>query len=372
MKTFDSIHQEEFLSLLEELCQIPAPSGQEEARASFIQNWIDRECKLATVIDNAKNVRLPINCQNSSDITLLMAHTDTVFSDIVPMPVLRTDTRITSPGVGDDTACVAMLLLLLKYKKQDFYDSQKSFLFAWNSCEEGLGNLKGCRQIMADYAGRITQVISFDGGVAGICNHAVGSLRYQVSLYTKGGHSYNDFGEENAIHAMSCLIAKLYELKVPSTGRNTYNVGTINGGTSVNTIAQSCSCLFEYRSDMRENLAAMDAFFHHTLDAFAKSHPNIKIERKLVGERPCTGDVDPKAQQELTALALDSITRISGLAPVVSSGSTDCNIPLSLGIPAICFGGLMGDGVHTREEYVTISALMQEARIIEDFLENLI
>lgn len=372
MKTFDSIHQEEFLSLLEELCRIPAPSGQEDARASFIQNWIDRECKLTAVINDAKNVLLPVNCENSSDITLLMAHTDTVFPDTDPMPVMRTDTRIASPGVGDDTACVAMLLLLLKYRKQDFYDSQKSFLFAWNSCEEGLGNLKGCRQIMAGYAGRISQVISFDGGVSGICNHAVGSLRYRVSLYTKGGHSYNDFGNENAICAMSCLIAKLYELEVPSTGRNTYNVGTISGGTSVNTIAQSCCCLFEYRSDMHKNLASMDAFFHRTLDVFAKSHPNVKIEWELVGERPCTGDVDPKAQQALTALALDSITRISGAAPFVSSGSTDCNIPLSLGIPSICFGGLMGDGVHTREEYIDIPALMQEARIIEDFLEKLI
>ena len=372
MKTFDQTHQEEFLSLLEELCRIPAPSGQEDARASYIQNWILQKCSLNAVIDEAKNVLVPINCQDSRAITLLMAHTDTVFPDTTPMPVLRTNTRITSPGVGDDTACVAMLMLLLKYRKQDFYDSQKSFLFAFNSCEEGLGNLKGCRQIMNDYEKRIAQVISFDGGVAGICNHAVGSLRYQVSLHTKGGHSYNDFGNENAIHAMSRLIAALYELEVPSTGRNTYNVGTINGGTSVNTIAQSCCCLFEYRSDLRENLAEMDAFFHSTLDAFSQSHPRIRLEWELVGKRPCTGDVNPNAQQALTNLALDSITRIGGSVPVVSSGSTDCNIPLSLGIPAICFGGLMGDGVHTREEYVSIPSLMLEARIIEDFLENLI
>lgn len=372
MKTFDQTHQEELLSLLEKLCRIPAPSGQEDARVSHIQNWLFQECELDAIIDEAKNVLVPINCQDSKTITLLMAHTDTVFPDTTPMPVVRTDTRIASPGIGDDTACVAMLMLLLKYKKQDFLNSHKSFLFAFNSCEEGLGNLKGCRRIMKDYEGHITQVISFDGGVAGICNHAVGSLRYEVCLRTKGGHSYNDFGSENAIHAMSCLICALYELKVPSVGRNTYNVGTINGGTSVNTIAQSCSCLFEYRSDLRENLAFMDTFFHRTLDAFCQSHPQVKLEWTLVGERPCTGDVDPDKQQALTDLALDSISGISGSAPVVNSGSTDCNIPLSLGIPAICFGGLMGDGVHTREEYVTISALMQEARIIEDFLENLI
>lgn len=372
MKTFDPIHQEEFLSLLEVLCRIPAPSGQEELRASFIQNWLSQECGLTAVIDKVQNVLVPINHSDAKNFTLLMAHTDTVFPDTVPMPVVRTDTHIASPGVGDDTACVAMLMLLLKYRQQEFFRSENNFLFAFNSCEEGLGNLKGCRQILSDYAGRIARVISFDGGVAGICSHAVGSLRYQISLYTKGGHSYNDFGSANAIHTMSCLINELYQLKVPATGRNTYNVGTIDGGTSVNTIAQSCSCLFEYRSDIRENLASMDAFFHRTLDAFSQSHPQVTIKRTLVGERPCGGDVDPDAQQALTALALDSIVRISGFTPIIGSGSTDCNIPLSLGIPAICFGGLMGDGVHTREEYVTISSLIQEARIIEDFLEKLI
>lgn len=362
----------ELVDLLEDLCRIPAPSGREEKRASFIRDWILRECSLPAFVDDAANVLVEINCDNRGPVTLLMAHTDTVFPDLTPLPVLRTGNRIVSPGAGDNTACVAILMLLLKYKRQELCSCRKSVLFAFNSGEEGLGNLKGCRRIMETYRGRIEEAVSFDGGVRDICCRAVGSVRYQVSVRTRGGHSYNDFGNANAIEIMAGLIGDLYRLQVPSSGKNTYNVGTITGGTSVNTIAQSCSCLFEYRSDIRDNLALMDHFFHSVLEKLRSEHPKIQVEAKLLGERPCSGDVDQKKQQALTDLAADSIRRISGRTPEAGSGSTDCNMPLSLGIPAVCFGGLIGDGVHTREEYVDIPSLLQEARIIDDFLQKLL
>lgn len=288
------------------------------------------------------------------------------------MPVLRTETEIHSPGVGDDTACAAILMIYLKNHKQELQSCRKPLLFAFNSCEEGLGNLKGCRQIMKDYGERICAVTSFDGGVDGICNHAVGSLRYQVTICTEGGHSYNDFGKENAIEAMAELIRRICQMTVPETGRSTYNVGTITGGTSVNTIAQSCCCLLEYRSDIKANLEQMDNYFHRTLETLKKERPRIRLTIKLVGERPCTGAVDSDDLQALTDRAENSIKKITGKAPHIGSGSTDCNIPLSLGIPAVCFGGLIGGGVHTREEYVSIPALMQEASIIEDYIGNTI
>lgn len=381
--------QEELITLLTALCRIPAPSGQEGRRAGFIQRWLRDECGLAAFIDGAQNVLMPFSFPVSPSCSidaapvsafqktcfpapLFMAHTDTVFPDTEEMPVSRSGGRLYSPGVGDDTACVAILMLYLKYKKQELLDSRKPLLFAFNSCEEGLGNLKGSRRIMEDYGRFISQVTSFDGGVKGICNHAVGSLRWQITIRTKGGHSYNDFGNANAIEVMSGLIRQLYLQKVPDTGRSTYNVGTISGGTSVNTIPQSCTCLFECRSDIRENLAQMEESFQQILKRLQKARPDIRISVSLVGERPCGGNVNAEKQQTLTRRALSSIRKISGQTPVVGSGSTDCNIPLSMGIPAICFGGLMGDGVHTREEYVTIPALLQEAAIIEDYLDGAI
>ena len=377
--------QEELIQLLMTLCRIPAPSGQEQRRAAFIQNWLQAECGLTGFLDEALNVLVPFSFpavplstgkdmaaspEVSSPALLFLAHTDTVFPDQSEMPVSRSSDRISSPGVGDDTACVAVLMLYLKYKKQKLFSCKKPLLFAFNSCEEGLGNLKGSRRIMEDYGRFICEAVSFDGGVNGICNHAVGALRWQITIRTTGGHSYNDFGNTNAIEAMSDLIRRLYLLKIPENGRNTYNVGTISGGTSVNTIAQSCTCLFECRSDLRENLKQMEQDFQCTLSRLKADRPDIHLELSLVGERPCGGNVDPQKQEALTRRAQSSIQKISGRLPVIGSGSTDCNIPLSLGIPAVCFGGLLGDGVHTREEYVTIPALLQEAAIMEDYLDR--
>lgn len=432
---------QELINLLMELCRIPAPSGQEEKRAAFIQNWLYQELSISDmensnskntcpdtsklkspaniriITDTAKNVLVHIHPQLSGAMPLFMAHTDTVFPDTEPMPCslsfpdtipqedLESCAHISSPGVGDDTACVAILMLYLKYYKDWLLSLNRPLLFAFNSCEEGLGNLKGCRQIMKDYGNRICHVTSFDGGVNGICNHAVGSLRYEITIHTRGGHSYNDFGNRNAIQSMCKLIQQLYQMQVPSTGRNTYNVGTISGGTSVNTIAQSCSCLFEYRSDTKANLEWMNQYFLQTIASIKEKSPDIHLDLNLVGERPCMGNVDLAAQQWLTNLALESIDRITTAAPAdmathvnttvapadtatrqkttvtpvdmatrttqafVGAGSTDCNIPLSMGIPAICFGGLLGDGVHTREEYVTVPLLIQEAYIMEDYLQ---
>ncbi len=363
-------NRKELCSLLEELCAIPAPSGQEDLRAAFISQWLSH-LGLNPVIDEAKNVLVSFHCETSSSITLLMAHTDIVFPDLETLPVKRTRNRIYSPGVGDDTACVAILMLFLKDHLQTLLSSSVPLLFAFNSCEEGLGNLKGCRQIMETYQGRICQAVSFDGGVNGICNHAVGSLRYEISIQTKGGHSYNDFGNDNAIEAMAYLIQKLYQLKVPAHGKNTYNVGTIQGGTSVNTIAQDCKCLVEYRSDKKEYLEQMKEYFSNTLGLLKRERPNLAVKVTLMGERPCMGDVNPKAQETLTLLASKALSSYSRHPLPIGPGSTDCNIPLSLGIPAVSFGGLLGSGVHTREEYVNISELLEIKKILEDFIYSL-
>lgn len=363
-------NKNELCCLLEELCAIPAPSGQEDLRVSFISQWLFR-LGLHPIIDTAKNVLVPFHCETSSRITLLMAHTDTVFPDTKTLPVKCTRERIYSPGVGDNTACVAILMLFIKHHLQALLSSSVPLLFAFNSCEEGLGNLKGCRQIMETYQGRICQVISFDGGVNGICNHAVGSLRYEISIRTKGGHSYNDFGNDNAIEAMALLIQKLYQLKVPAHSKSTYNVGTIQGGTSVNTIAQGCKCLVEYRSDKKEHLEQMNEYFSRTVESLKRERPKLTLEVTLVGERPCMGEVDPKAQEALTLLASKALAVYSRHPLPIGPGSTDCNIPLSLGIPAISFGGLLGGGVHTREEYVNISEFLDMEKVWETFSYSL-
>lgn len=362
--------REELLNLLEKLCRIPAPSGYEDRRTAFITDWLQKEARIPSSTDSAKNVLVFFGprAAGGKKLTLLTAHTDTVFPDMEPMPLVRDEHRISCPGVGDNTACVAILMLYLKYRKGELEASPVPLLFAFNTCEEGLGNLKGIRRLLEDYAEQIREVTAFDGGVKGICNQAVGSLRYQVTIRTRGGHSFNDFGNASAVEAMTDLIQRIYRLPVPDNGKNTYNVGTIQGGTSVNSIPQSCTCLLEYRSDCRESLSIMKENFRQMVQRFQQQRSGIHLEMSLIGERPCSGKVDPAALSSLTRRASASIKAIAGTTPTIGSGSTDCNIPLSLGIPAICFGGLLGDGVHTREEYVQIPAFLTEAAVIDDYL----
>lgn len=369
----ETILKQELPDLLEALCRIPAPSGQEDGRIAFIGDRL-QEYSIPFFVDTAKNLLIFFGPQDTAarKRILLSAHTDTVFPDTKPMPLTRDEERICCPGAGDNTACAAILLLYLKYARQALEQSPKPLLFAFNSCEEGLGNLKGIRRIMETYGDRIQEATAFDGGVSGVCREAVGSLRYQVTIRTRGGHSFNDFGNASAVEAMTDLIQRLYRMPLPEVGKNTYNVGTIQGGTSVNSIPQSCTCLLEYRSDCRESLAAMKNNFQQVLHHFRQQRSGLHLEMSLMGERPCSGRVNRNAMEELVQRAVSSISAVTGEYPSVGSGSTDCNIPLSMGIPAVCFGGLVGGGVHTREEYVSLPALRQEARIIEEYLRRTI
>ncbi len=342
--------------LCKTLCAIPAPSHQEKKRADFIRRWLIAAGGEQTVIDSAQNVLVPFRCEESNAITLFMAHTDTVFPDMEPIAVTERDGKLFAPGIGDDTSNVAILMMLVRMLLQSGAEPENGVLFAFNSCEEGLGNLKGCRRIMDDYAGRIKEVISFDGYYDSICNRAVGSARYRVEVKTKGGHSYAAFGNVSAIHILSAMITTLYTLKLSSeTDRTTYNAGCISGGTSVNTIAQQAEMLFEYRSDKKEGMDRMKQFFDSVIQAYRSME--AEINTTLLGERPCMGMVDPAAEAALTIKAAECIKAVTGIEAPEKASSTDCNIPFSLGIPAVSFGLLNGGGAHTREEWVEIDSL---------------
>jgi di/tripeptidase len=250
------------------------------------------------------------------------------------------------------------MMMVAKYVFANKLQSDKGILFVANSCEEGLGNLKGGRQIMKDYAGRVTEFYTFDGGYAHIVNKCVGSHRYQIDFTSKGGHSFGAFGNTNAIAVMSQLITELYKCQVPvkEGTKTTYNVGLVEGGTSVNTIAQSSKMLFEYRSDDLDCLAQMQKFFNDTVKKVqANTDAQIKVE--LIGERPCGGKVDQAKLDQMTNDIIEICEKYSGEPCAINSGSTDCNIPMSLGVPAVCVGSHKSWGAHKREEYIYLSSL---------------
>ena len=335
---------------LKELCHIPAPSHCEHKRSDYCKNWLEKHGAKGVYIDEAQNVIFPINCDGSDEITVFAAHTDTVFPDMEPMPYHDDGNKIFCPGVADDTASVAILLLTSKFFMEKKLCPNKGIMFVLNSAEEGLGNLKGVRKLFENYAGRIATFITLDSTFKLIIDRAVGSHRYEVKITTEGGHSYNKFGNQNAIAELSNIIKEIYNIKVPTKPgtKTTYNVGVIEGGTSVNTIAQSAKMLCEYRSDDKECLEYMGNQFKKIFDKAAKE---TSIEVNMVGDRPCS-DIEPIKIDKLKKRIAPIIEEIIGENVEFVSGSTDCNIPLSLGVSAICIGTDIHDKTHTREEWI--------------------
>ena len=355
-RDFIKEHDAELVDLIRTLCAIPAPSNQEEQRALFCQDWLTRAGGKAVIIDDALNVVCPVG-DVRGEVVVIMAHTDTVFPDLEPLPLSEREGRIYCPGVCDDTTNLALLMMTAKYVLQAGLRPECGLVFAANAGEEGLGNLKGSKKLMADYGGRTREVISLDGTWEHLCNQAVGSARYRVVLKTEGGHAFSDFGNRNAIHLLASLIASLYALKVPqeSNSRSTYNVGQISGGTSVNTIAEQAEMLVELRSDSEKCLAELEAMFSALIEAY--SNMGAAIQVTTVGRRPCSGQLKPGLQEALTERYTAIVRQETGQMPEIVSGSTDCNIPLAMGIPAVSCGAFLGAGFHTRGEWLDLAGL---------------
>lgn len=362
MKSYIETNRTAMLDMLAALCAIPAPSHFEHKRAAYCKEWLQNAGAQGVYIDEAQNVVFPLNCENSKQITVFVAHTDTVFPDMEPMPYIDDGKKIHCPGVGDDTASLAVLLMLAKYYVQNKICPPEGILFVCNSCEEGLGNLKGTRKIFKDFHGRIKQFISLDSNLDCINDHCAGSHRYEVEVLTEGGHSFQCFGKANAICELSKIIAEICRIEVPKKAgcRTTYNVGSISGGTSVNTIAQSAKMLCEYRSEDKDCLAFMEEKFTSIFEA-ARSE-NVQVNVTKIGDRPC-GDIDDAEIEKRRKLVKPIIEDVIKAPVTFKSASTDCNIPLSMGIPALCIGVYTGGGAHTREEWVEKESLQQGLEI---------
>lgn len=346
------------LELLEQLCRIPAPSHNEEKRAEYCKKWLENIGAEGVYIDDALNTVFPLNCEGSDKITVFVAHTDTVFPDTEPMPYIDDGEIIHCPGVGDDTASLAVLLMCAKFFVENKLSPKNGILFVANSCEEGLGNLKGTRKIFENYAGRIESFVSLDSNIDSIADCCVGSHRYNVTVKTEGGHSFGKFGNENSIFRLAEIVTEIYKIKVPEAegSKTTYNVGIISGGTSVNTIAENASMLCEYRSDNADCLKIMQSKFEEIFEAARGEKVEVNVTR--VGERPCAENLDPDKQEAHVKRLSDVVESVIGKTPKRHSSSTDCNIPMSLGIPSVCVGVYVGGGAHTRAEWVNKKSLI--------------
>ena len=362
IKSYVSENKEQMYQTLKELCSIPAPSHFEHKRAQYCKKWLENIGATDVYIDEALNVVFPVNCTKSKEITVFVAHTDTVFPDREPMPYIDDGEKIHCPGVADDTASVVVLLMMAKFFVEKNILPENGVMFVCNSCEEGLGNLKGTRQIFKDYDGRISKFISFDSDLTNITEKCVGSHRYEVEVRTEGGHSFEEFGKINALTELSKIITEIYKIEVPQKcgTKTTYNVGMVSGGTSVSTIAQTAKMLCEYRSDDMECLNTMQTKFEAIFKS-ARSE-GVEVEVTKVGDRPCS-NIDFSKVEEIKNIAVPIINDVVAGELKFNSGSTDCNIPLSLGVPALCIGVNKHEGIHTRQEWVEKKSLIMGTEI---------
>lgn len=356
----------EHLALLKSLAVIPAPSHHEEQRANFIKHWLETNGAVQVTIDDTKNVVLPLGWNGDPGLCV-MAHTDIVFPDTSALPMAEEDGRLYVPGVGDDTANVVALMLCAKFFLIHPELIPEPLLIVFNSCEEGLGNLKGVRQIMADYSHSIRALVSFDCQSNAVISRAVGSERWQVNVATPGGHSFSNFGNPNAIAHLSSLITKLYaqEIPVKDNCQTTYNVGLISGGTSVNTIAQDAQMTYEYRSNDRDCLSVMRHQFEQLIADARRQDVTVTVTS--LGIRPCGEKIPAETHNALLNRCKAAIQSVYEDDIPFCAASTDANIPLSLGIPAATFGLYRGGGAHTREEYVQIDSLTSGLKIALSF-----
>ena len=362
LNTYIRSRQSQFTELLRQIITIPSPTGQEGKKAAWVLKYLHDLGQGRACIDEAGNVLCPCQIEGRTAFPLYSAHMDTVFKGPVDLTPRIDGNILAAPSCGDNSAGVAGLLFLLTMLRDLNLTLPQGALFAFNVGEEGMGNLKGMRRIMEDWKGRITEALAVDCTFDDVVAIPVGSRRYSVSIEAQGGHSWMHFGHTSAIAAAASIISKLYSLPVPAAPKTTYNVGTICGGTTINSIAASAEFTVDLRSESHDELERLDnAFLHLLADA---EQDGLTLTTTLLGERPCSSGADISAQCRRIA----AIRSKYGLGTPFISGSTDANIPLSLGIPALSFGVCRSHDEHTTHEWLELDTIETGLQILAEYM----
>lgn len=340
---------EALVDLAVRIAAVPAPTGAEQERAKFVAELL-RERGYATEMDEIHNVYARRG-NRGGPVVMLLAHTDTVFpagTDVTPR---REGDVVYGPGIGDNSTNVAGMIQLLELLDELEIETAVDLVAVANVGEEGLGNLRGARAAVDRYRDNLGAVLVIDGRQGRITHAAVGSARWRVTVTGPGGHSFGAFGTPSAIHGLGRIIAAIADLEVPTEPKTTYNVGLIEGGTSVNTIAARASAVIDMRSTDVDALERLTSQVREIIETRPGAGLQTAIE--VLGERPA-GARD--ADDPLVQLAVGAL-RWLGMEPTLEASSTDANIPISLNIPAVCVGIAHGDRAHSLEEYIEVPGI---------------
>ncbi len=355
--TADFVGQrQQIIDLCIQIQQISAPTGMEGERARWVADWLRRCGYTDVVLDDFANVYACLPGERRQPALLVSAHTDTVFPTGTDLAV-RFDEyqrRIYGPGLGDNSTGVAAMLWLagqLRHQPSPLVDTW----FVANSGEEGNGNLRGMRAAIDRLQSTVGAAIVIEGmGLPRVVSRALGSRRYRIGVSAPGGHSWSDFGAASAVHVLVNLAAELTRLHPPAAPRTTFNVGVMTGGTSVNTIAQTAELELDLRSEEPGALDALVTQVQHIVQRYQTPRwrqAGVIVNAELIGDRPAGGIAD---DHPLVQAAVQSLVAV-GVQPQTANriSSTDANVPLSRGIPAVCIGITDGGNAHRLDEWIT-------------------
>ncbi len=363
------------IDLAVQIQQIPSPTFTEGNRAEFIRNlFLDMGAK-EVAADEIGNVFVHVIGQNKKPPLVVTAHLDTVFPIGVDLTCTKTDGRIFGPGIGDNALGLASLFGLYWYFTHAKSGQNKpasldgDLWLVANVGEEGLGDLAGMKAVVDRFGRETAAYLVIEGMTLGqMYTRGLGVRRYRILVHTRGGHSWTDYGSPSAIHEIAELVVKLKNLDVPGEPRSSLNVGVIKGGTSVNTIAADASLELDLRSESEEVLG----FLANQVEMLVKDMnqvggDEISTRAEVIGDRQA-GEIAVKHPLVQTAIAC--FTR-AGIDVKLKIGSTDANVPLSRGYPALCFGLTSGGGSHTTGEYIDTKPINQGFKILTDLVESI-
>lgn len=337
------------------LTEIPAPPFMEQNRAEYYLTQMQSRGIADAYIDSEGNVIGLRKGSGDGPLFVIAAHLDTVFPLETDVTVQMRDGRYYAPGIGDDGRGLTVLLTLIDAFNSSGVETVGDIMFVGNVGEEGPGDLRGIKAIFRDHPG-IDGFVSIDGsGLTRITTGATGSRRFAVEFSGPGGHSFSAFGLASAIHAMGRAITKIGDLEVPSAPKTTFTVGTVAGGTSVNSIAADAVFQLDMRSNDAAELAKLEARVKLvTEQAVAEENARwnngeISVNFRLIGDRPVGSTAASNSLVQVAALAYEAVG-----SPIqeLRISSTDSNIPMSMGIPSITIGGGGNSGgAHSPEEW---------------------
>jgi len=335
------------LDLTVEIQQIPAPTFAEAQRAQFIKGMFEAEGLRDISIDAEPNLYARLPGKGRGKPLIVSAHMDTVFPMETELRAVRKKDRIIGPGIGDNSLGVAALLGLIWLLRDHDVDLPGDLWLVANVCEEGLGDLRGMRAVVDRFGAGVHAYLIIEGLSLGYIQHrALGVQRYRVTARTNGGHSWSDYGKPSALHELSTLVTRLTDIPLPDNPRTTMNVGRMGGGTSINAIAAEAWLELDLRSESPQFLMELVQRVEQLVET--ANGPGVRVEAEVIGQRPA-GELP--VEHPLVRLAEDCLKE-QGIEPKLMIGSTDANVPLSLGLPAVVLGVTNGAGAHTTGEFI--------------------